>query len=378
MNDTGASAHRITCAVRPQMSNKANELLSDLAVSPVLVESGRSVRRRRMPRRFGLGGYSDRIDDSPIEIFQFSLAPSVSRAVMRKLAAALEINQPGRGTVYVQEIREFVDMSAGLAPSRSEQEIDNDSPGLLEDLAVITCIMSMSGSGEELAKLALELGTGVPMVTHGIGTGMRDRLGLLRITVPPQKELVHLLVPELDAEGLIRLLIEKGRLNRPGRGFVYCGPVLRGLLDTSLQIGPQEHTASIEQIIAAIDDLKAHTAWRRRFPDLREDSGFELRKRCDEITLVCQEEQSGDYVEAALRAGAGGATVARLKRIIMKGKSSTIPRERCTIVVTHSRTAQVLDALKRTHETSSAQLESLQVHSVPISFSHNSHNRTIR
>ncbi len=367
MYEAGIPAHRITCAVRQQMSVKTTELLSDLAIPSVLVESGRSVRRRRCPRRFGLAGHIDRLDDSPIELFQFNVAPSASQAAMGQLAAALEINLPGRGTIYAQEIKEYIDLPKEIT---SRDLIGEKMPGLLQDLALLTCIMSMSGSGEELAKLALELGTGVPMVTLGIGTGMRDRLGLLRITVPPQKELVHLLVPELDAEGIMRLLIEKGRLNRPGKGFIYSSSVLRGLLDTSLQIGPQEHTASIEQMIAAIDDLKANTAWRRRFSELNSDIGLRLQEFCDEITLVCPEEQSGSYVEAALQAGAGGATIARVRKLTMGDELSVAPRERCIIIVPRKRTRQVLETIKKTHETSTTKLEYLQVHSVPISFSH--------
>ena len=44
-----------------------------------------------------------------------------------------------------------------------------------------------------------------------------------------------------DAEAIIGLLVNEGRLDRSGRGFVFCSPVLYGHLDIRLRIGHQEH-----------------------------------------------------------------------------------------------------------------------------------------
>lgn len=366
MHDAGTPIHRITCAVRQPLGTKAAELLGEMAVPCLFAESGRAVRRRRGARRFGFLGQVDRLDNSPVEIFQFNARPEDSQKAVGHLIAALDIKLPGRGTVFVQEVREFADACAvGPPPATAETAPPS---GLLKDLALITCIMSMSGSGEELAKLALELGTGVPMVTLGTGTGMRDRLGLLRITIPPEKELVHLLVPALDAEGLMRMLIEEGRLNRPGKGFLYCRPVLCGLLDTSLQIGAQEHTASMEQVIAAIDDLKSGTSWRRRFPEVDVRGKYWMQRQCDEISLVCGEEQSHKFVIQAQQAGAGGATTARLRRL-EAGETATKACERCIVIVPKQATARVLSALLELR-SNGEQMESLQVQPLMLAFSH--------
>jgi hypothetical protein len=57
---------------------------------------------------------------------------------------------------------------------------------LLGDLSGIGCILPR-GLGDPIARIALELGTCVPAITFGIGTGLRDRLGLLRIAIPAER-----------------------------------------------------------------------------------------------------------------------------------------------------------------------------------------------
>ena len=56
----------------------------------------------------------------------------------------------------------------------------------LRNLALLTFILSMKDAGDALVRVAISLGTGVPTITLGMGTGIRDRLGLLRITVLPE------------------------------------------------------------------------------------------------------------------------------------------------------------------------------------------------
>lgn len=369
MYDSSNIVHRITGVIRRDYSHQATELLEELGLQSVLLENGRSVRRRRYARPFGLPGYSERLENSPLDLYQFSVKAENSEIIMRCLASALQLDLPGHGAIYAQKCQAFVDVPDDINIAKLDEQ--QRLPWLLRDLAMITCVMSMHNSGEELAKLALELGTGVPMVTLGSGSGLRNRLGLLRITVPAEKELVRLLVPALDAEGLMRLLIEKGHLNRPGKGFIYCIPVVSGLLDTSLLVGPQQHAATMEQVVAAIDEMKKNTAWRRRFPALDPDAGFQLQPKCDEITMICQEEAAAKYVNAAMQAGARAATNADLHRVSF-GKTASGACERCTLVVRQTLTEKVLNALLEAQKNTTMQLESLEVQPVKLSFTYRS------
>jgi hypothetical protein len=373
MPESPKRLHRITCVVHQHMHAQAVDLLSSIGSGPILIESGRSVRRERRRRPLKLPGLLLRLGDSPINLYQFNVQIADSEAVVQRLMHELELDQPGRGTIYAQEVSEYCD-GAALSLAAADRELSADQGSvarslLLRELALITCILSTGGSGEELAASALELGTGVPMVTIGSGTGMRDRLGLLRITVPPEKELVHLLVPALDAEGIMRLLIEEGRLNRPGKGFLYCSPVMYGRLDTSLQIGFQEHPASIEQIIAAIDELKTNTAWRRRFPGLDADASFLIRHGGCEITFVCPDERAGDYIDAAMKAGAGGATVARIRQLKI-GDFLGGARERCILTIPEAAAETVVESLLQFDTSQKEPLTFLHSQPAPHHFSY--------
>ncbi|HAE37207.1 MAG TPA: hypothetical protein DCG57_01050, partial [Candidatus Riflebacteria bacterium] len=224
------------------------------------------------------------------------------------------------------------------------------------DLALITGIQSKSGSGEHLFRVALKLGAGVPVVGIGLGTGIRDRLGLLRITISPEKELVYLMVPAHDADGLQRLLIEEGHIDRPGGGFLYQTPIRAGMVDSLLRIGHQEHAASIEQIIAAIDDLKKSTAWRKRFFGVDEDSGGKNASAFThrEVSFFCHDGLGDSFVHAAMQAGAEGATMSRVRTLFLQGEDAgrSIPCEHGILCVSAQIEDPVLKALGEVAENS--------------------------
>jgi hypothetical protein len=210
----------------------------------------------------------------------------------------------------------------------------------------------------------------VPVVGIGIGTGIRDRLGLLRVTISPEKELVYLMVPSHDADGLQRLLIEEGHLDRPGGGFLYQTPVSAGMVDPLIRIGRQEHAASIEQIIAAIDDLKKGTAWRKRFfgveSGFASESGSSFSHR--EISFFCHDGQGDAFVHAAMQAGAEGATVSRVRSMYLRDADGRcVPCEHGIFCIAAAQENPVLEALCRVAETSPDQdwlLQSLVASSV--------------
>lgn len=145
--------------------------------------------------------------------------------------------------------------------------------------------------------------------------------------------------------------------------------MLCGLLDTALLVGPQQHAATMEQVVAAIDELEKNTAWRRRFHELDPDTKFHLQPQHDEIMIICREEAAGQYVEAALQAGATAATNSHLQRVTFD-KTTGGARERYTFVVHRSITTQVLDALRQIHDDPEAQLDCLEVQPINFAFAY--------
>jgi hypothetical protein len=359
------AATRITLAAHQGLSEKIVGLFQTIGLPFVQMESARCVRQRMNTHLWGFSGLRGELSDAATEMYRLTVGSGSAEAILGKIITCLELRIPGRGAVYAQDIREI-----------SRHELPRLSLGheptapLLNDLSLITGIQSKSGAGENLYSVALKLGAGVPIVALGLSAGVRDRMGLIRITISPEKELAFLLVPSHDAEGLQRLLIEEGHLDRPGGGFLYQTPVRAGMVDPLLRIGRQEHAASIEQIIAAIDDLKKNTAWRKRFFGL--DSSLSEPPRTSfshcEISFLCPEGQSDAFVQEAMQAGAEGATISRTQMLYVQEDSlgRRISCERGILCVPASQEAPVLEALSRAAESCTPEQDWL-IQSLPAS-----------
>ncbi len=369
---TAREVSRVTCAVHHRVTASVVDCLLALGAHTFLEQTGRCVRQRIRPRPWGWPGNSLRFDDAPMDILRVTVPREAAPRVMDALAQAADLSSPGQGSAYVQDLTEY----GHLEPPTIA--VPDDAPAdarpLLRDLTLITAIQSMAGGGDEIARSALRLGAGVPLISLGAGTGIRDRMGLLRVTVPAEKEIVQLAVPSHDARGILRLLVEDGRMDRPGGGFVYLTPVRSGIIDARMRLGPQEHAASIEQIIAAVDDLKAGTAWRRRFAgpdDAATDITLRFLRRQREITFICEEGRSDAVVQAAMAAGAGGATVSAVRRLRAGDAEGGIAaRERGVLVVpaavADAVTAAILNAAAET-DGSTCRVQTLEA---PLAFAH--------
>lgn len=312
---------RITCIVNGLLSEKITGFLKELGVI-VYVENGRSVREVTKPRPFNFPGEIVSLRNTPVDIFRFTVPRENSRSVINNLIETAELNTPGRGTIFSQDLMEFSKEQPDVDLNfLSETKCRDYSDILLYKLSCVVCVLSEPGSGEALAKAALDLGICVPLVTFGTGNYMRDQLGLIRITISHEKEIVHLVMPEQDSESIIRILIEQSRLDLPGRGFIYQTPVSMGLPDTYMKIGKQKYAATIEQIIAAIDQLKSGTGWRKRLDAEHQErkSGKSLlpQDNC-EISIISDEDRIDELREACLKVGATAAVSARVVPITGK------------------------------------------------------------
>lgn len=339
-----ADIQKITLVVHQSIINRATDVFRAMGVNALFLENTRCVRQKLGRRFMGLPGVKTEYTDSPTEIFRAFVAAECTTGVLQHLINELELKIPGRGAVYSQKVSH----TGNVIPS----QIENLSAGndlLNRDLSLIVGIQSKSSTGENLSRVAIKLGAGVPVVGFGIGTGIRDRLGLLRITISPEKEFVYLLVPEHDADGLQSLLIEEGHLDRPGGGFLYQTPIYAGLVDPLIRIGRQEHAASIEQIIAAIDDLKKGTAWRKRFFGVEKTRSIlgEGRYTHREISFLCHDGQGDVLVREAMECGADGATISRVKGVFLQEKTEnrSVPFEHGVLCVAAANEQKIINRL---------------------------------
>jgi len=312
-------ASKITCEVDRSLAAEAERALAAAGIGLAQVHSRRSVvLRERAALRFLPP--TTGLDEDPVEVFELYVPRSRSRGVLLACARELRLFAPGRGAIYAEQVQRVGPM--GPDPRAGNAGGDGAGQGAerLSPLALINCVVQR-GHGNDIARRALELGTLVPTVNFGVGTGVRDRIGLLRIAIPAEKEVVSLLVEPEERDETMAALVDAGRLDQPGRGFIAAYPVEFGVGNPRVFRGPQRHRATMEQVISAIDELKAGSHWRSRS---REAAASQAKRRylagLLNVTLDCNEGRAGELAAAAMAAGAGGATITKAKRFSPAGQ----------------------------------------------------------
>ncbi len=339
---------KITCEVYQEISKTVAATLAGMGIPRPYVQSGRSIMIGEKRGLFFRGGQT--LVDDMIDIYRFTVPLEQELPVMDRLIHAAMLDQEGRGSIYSEHIELLHD------EGRSAEEEPAVTPGdparhsMIQHLTGISTIVQR-GQGDVIVRAALEMGICVPSVTYGIGAGLRDKLGLIRITIPAEKEIVNIITTHHDAQGALVRLIEAGKLDQPGKGFIFTYPVARGLLNTRLYVGRHLSAASIGQIVAALDELKGSTGWRRKFTGTSDHTRSKKRKYLrdlTDVTVLCPEGRATDLAKVAMDAGASGATVSRLRQApppaTPQGKLSPA-REKLTMILPSSLAEPVAGAL---------------------------------
>jgi nitrogen regulatory protein PII len=99
----------------------------------------------------------------------------------------------------------------------------------ISDPRLITCIVER-GMADEVVRAALRAGAPAATIYFARGSGIRERLGLLlKIAISPEKEVIDVVAPGDRADAVFEAMVEAGRLELPGKGFIYTLPVTKAL-----------------------------------------------------------------------------------------------------------------------------------------------------
>jgi hypothetical protein len=330
----------------------ASAVLEDLESIGIEYSNSIAGRRDLLQERKGLRkmfGTGKSMLHDPITIITFLVSTEIERAIINFIINRGGLNIPGRGTVFSKEVTLL--KAHEQCQENKIQNIEIENRELLSDLTGICCI-AQKGDGDILGKVGLETGSGVPAITLGIGTGLRDKIGLWRVTIPAEKEIVNLVTTSHNVTNVMDMMIDIGALDNPGKGFIYLYPIKMGLVDVKAYVGLSRQAASIEQIVTVIDEMKGDTRWRRReFSKYR--SARKKRKYLNDLvnfTLICNEGRATDLIKAAMGAGAGGATISKLKyRTTEKSESNKISpaREISEMIIPENLIERVVKALEK-------------------------------
>ncbi|MDD2331723.1 MAG: hypothetical protein PHI68_03610 [Candidatus Cloacimonetes bacterium] len=281
----------------------------------------------------------------PVEIFSIFLDSSCETDVLNHIYHKFDFKTPGRGTIYSNEVNLIKHHSS----SSLNQQVIPSSKGnayFFKELKGITCIVQR-GEGDRIAKISLNTGASLPITTHGTGSGVRDKLGLLRITIPPEKELINLVMSRFDIDSVLELFISEGKLDEPGRGIAYVYPVYQGVVNTKITRKKTEQAASMEQVVSAIDSIKGGMEWRKSRLEQPNVKNRYFLTGLAELTVICNEGY-GTYISTtAMEKGAPGATICKLRYRSKKTENDPIPsiREMCKMIVSPQNIPAITQAL---------------------------------
>jgi len=242
-------------------------------------------------------------------IVELLVQDSYVDALMNSITIAGRFHKDGSGAVYSINCEK----AAFLTPQKADIKIINQSDeeqiNFKSDMIGIFCI-AQHGKSESIAQAAMLEGAPGPWVVFGQGRGIRERLGLLRIAISPEKDLIRVVVDDFDAEAVFESMVTEGKLDTPGMGFIYSMSIDKSFVSFAYSDTSGSDLASSHQIIKAIDDLQGGAGWRTH--NIIGGNTKEARKLLTDlsrITCVTERGKGEKMVEAAITQGAPGASI---------------------------------------------------------------------
>ncbi|MDP8237801.1 MAG: hypothetical protein P9X24_01810 [Candidatus Hatepunaea meridiana] len=326
------------------------EALNSAGIVDLQLTDARTLMLREKKGPFGIG-FETVIVEEHADFLSFLVPSKQEKTAMNLIVDKSKMDTSGRYTIFSEDVRLIKNHDLC-----QENFIDSTETGktytLQTKLMGICCIV-YRGEGNHVARVALDTGTCVPGVTFGIGTGLRDKLGLLRITIPAAKEVINLIASSDDAEAVMDMMINAGNLDQPGKGFIFLYPVGKGIINRKVTRELPKHAASMEQIIAAMDEIEGGTRWRLRSMSGKVSESKQKRAYLENLTnliVTCNEGRGNDLVKAAMSVGAAGATIIKLKHISPSDseQSKISPaREESNLVVGENLVPDIVDAIEK-------------------------------
>ena len=96
----------------------------------------------------------------------------------------------------------------------------------ISEVALITCVVQ-KGLADTINNSLLEVGVQGSTVHMGVGTGVRERLGILGVAVDVEREVISVMVPQDQTDRIFERIFLAGRLDTPGMGYIYVSPLIQ-------------------------------------------------------------------------------------------------------------------------------------------------------
>jgi nitrogen regulatory protein PII len=94
----------------------------------------------------------------------------------------------------------------------------------MSQLKSITCIVER-GKAPEVVRAALISGAEGATIYFGVGTGVRQKIGIKGKSINPDKDIITIVTEEDKVEKIFNAMVEKGKLKEPAKGFAFIQSV---------------------------------------------------------------------------------------------------------------------------------------------------------
>jgi hypothetical protein len=301
----------ILCIANMNITGALDQCLADLALPEVFVQRAKQISL--VDKHGLLGRPVTRLEESRALIYHMYVPLEYGEGVMRRIAEVTDLKMGGRGCIFSRQISLRRGSPLSFDTEKLERLCEKTKKHPQEQHVLINCTVQRGG-GDALVEAILKLGICVPIVSFGTGMGFRDKLGLLRITIPIEKEIIWFIVPLSDVDLVEKTLIPRARLDTPGKGFMYSYLVYAPVVNLRIRHGKRSHAATMEQVIAAMDEVRGSSDWRRLGPHkTKYGSGETKNIHTRGVFFIGNEEEVDSFRITAMENGAHGATLNSLE-----------------------------------------------------------------
>ena len=91
---------------------------------------------------------------------------------------------------------------------------------VMTDASLITCVVQR-GKADAVVDAARGAGVQGATIYYGRGTGVRERLGILGLTVEAEKEVINIVVANDQLDHIFEKMCLAGAIDTPGMGVIY-------------------------------------------------------------------------------------------------------------------------------------------------------------
>ena len=96
----------------------------------------------------------------------------------------------------------------------------------LTDANLITCVIQKD-LAEPVLEAAKNAGAQGATISYAQGTGVRERMGLMGVTIDEQKEVIRIILSEEQSDIVFETMYLAGQLDKPGKGIMFMSALER-------------------------------------------------------------------------------------------------------------------------------------------------------